>query len=159
MPEPKPQQLVRLLASQELRIRTGILELPIKLLGTEANLAVELGVGYQNICDWKANRIPPDQSHLGLSCEVIISDLAEALLDKTLPGYCVWVSGIDALLASIPFDDRMRFWDFVRGTFRRPRGLLLSIPERAVRVLPESERASWIQFGRLSTWADPAFKF
>ena len=158
MPESTPQQLVQLLASQELRIRTGILELPIKLLGAEANLAVELGVGYQNICDWKASRIPPDQFHLGLSWEVIISDLAEALLDKTLPGYCVWLSGIDVLLASIPFDDRKRFWDFVRGTFRRPRGLLLSLPERAVRVLPESERASWIQFDRLSTWTDHSFK-
>ena len=49
MLEPAPQELVYLLASKELKMRTGILELPLDLLGTENNLAVERGVWISRI--------------------------------------------------------------------------------------------------------------
>jgi hypothetical protein len=110
MPEPSPQDLADLLAHNELRIRTGILELPIKLVGGEVDLAVALGVGHRDICDWLITRTPDTRLHLGLSYESIIRDLAVLLSDMSLPGYCIWVSGLDVLLAAIPFDDRKRLW-------------------------------------------------
>ncbi len=158
MSEPSPQELVALLARQELRIRTGVLELPIELLGCEDNLAVGLGVGYLDLCAWKVSRTPVNRSHLGLSWEVIIHDLTTLASDTSIPGYCVWISGVDVLLAAIPFNDRKRLWDFLRSTFRQPRGLLLSMPRKAARLLPEDERGLWLEYGRLSTWTNSAWK-
>ncbi len=158
MSETSPQDLVALLARQELRIRTGVLELPVELLGSEDNLAVSLGVGHWDLCAWKVDTSPVDRTHLGLSWEVIIHDLGTLVSDISVPGYCVWISGLDVLLAAIPFADRKRLWDFIRSTFRQPRGLLLSMPRNAVRLLPEDERSLWLEYGRLSTWTHSAWK-
>jgi hypothetical protein len=57
MPDMTPQALVSLLASRELRIRTGIVELPIGKLGKECDLAVALNAGHQDICDWKGGQV------------------------------------------------------------------------------------------------------
>jgi len=152
MPEPSPRELVELLARNELRIRTGILELPVEALGTESDLAVGLGVGYRDICAWKVDRIPAGRTRVGLRWEGITQDLVSLLADSSLPGYCVWVSSLDVLLAGVPFADRQRLWNFMRGTFRQSRGLLLSMPVGATHLLPEGERALWIEYGRLSVW-------
>ena len=152
MPEPSPQVLVELLARNELRIRTGVLELPVGILGKECDLAVSLGVGYCDLCTWKIDGTPAERTRLGHSWEMIAQDLVSLLSDLSLPGYCVWVSSVDVLLAGIPFDDRRRFWEFMRSTFRQPRGLLLSMPLGAAHLLPDDERALWIEYGRLSVW-------
>ena len=154
MPEPSPRALVELLARNELRIRTGVLEVSIGTIGKEIDLAVSLGVGFCDICAWKIDRTPAARTRLGLSWEIIIQDLVSLLSDLSLPGYCVWVSGIDVLLAALPYDDRRHFWEFMRGTFRQSRGLLLSMPLGAAHLLPDGERALWIEYGRLSVWTN-----
>jgi hypothetical protein len=150
MPEVTPQSLADLLARQELRIRTGVLELPVTALGIEAQLAVGLDVGHSDICSWLVDRAPLGRLRLGLRWEGIVRHLETLLLNLALPGKCIWISGIDVLLAGIAHDDRSRFWQFMRSTFRPSRGLLLSMPEEATHLLSSDERALWLEYGRLS---------
>jgi hypothetical protein len=156
MSEMTPQKLVNLLATNELRIRTGILEVPVEALGSENNIAVALGVGFRDICAWKVSRTPSDREHLAITWQSIIEDLVSSVTDISLPGFCIWVSGVDVLLAAIPFEDRKQFWSFIRTTFRHSRGLILSVPRMAAHLFPEDERAQWINYCRLSVWTKGA---
>ncbi len=152
MPEPAPFALVGLLAKPELRIRTGILEIPPWCLGKEADLAVQLGVGCRDLREWKVARTPLDRKFIGVRWEALVKDIATVLSDSTVPGYCVWVASVDVFLAGVSFRDRKCFWAFMRDTFRPSRGLVLSMPLGALNLLPEDERKLWMEFGRLSPW-------
>jgi hypothetical protein len=156
MSELTARGLVDLLARNELRIRTGILELPIDALGNESNLAVNLGIGCHDVCTWKLNRTPADRTHLAISWQSLTEDLASLLSDLSAPGYCVWASGIDVMLAAISFEERKQFWAFLRTTFRQSRGLLVSMPRMAAHLLPDDERTLWTQYGRLAGWTNDA---
>lgn len=146
------QGMVDLLARNELRIRTGIVEVPLEVLGHEPDVAVHLGIGCRDICTFKASRIPSTRPHLAIRWQTVLEDLELLVSDLSLPGCCIWVSGVDVLLAAIPFPDRKSFWGYLRSTFRQSRGLLLSIPESAAHLLPADERSEWIKYDRLCTW-------
>jgi len=152
MREMNPQRLVHLLATNELRIRTGVLEVPVETLGSESNIAVSLEVGFRDVCKWKVSVTPLRHEHLAITWQSIIEDLVSCVRDMSVPGFCVWISGIDVLLAAIPFEDRKQFWSFFRNTFRQSRGLLLSLPAAATNLLPAEERTLWIDYRRLSVW-------
>ena len=150
MPDSSVEQLVGLLGETELRIRTGLVEIPHHRLGKESDLAVTLGVGYCDICAWKCARVPIGRTHLGIRREDIAGDLTAILSDLSVPGNCVWVSGLDVLLARLSYAEREQFWQFVRLTFRPARGLLISMPVSATNLLPDEERLIWHSFGRLA---------
>ena len=76
MPEPTPIELVDLLCQDELRIRTGILELSPESLGSESNIAVHLGIGCRDICAWKIDGTPTGRTHLGITWEGIVEILS-----------------------------------------------------------------------------------
>ena len=144
MAEPTPLALVDLLGRRELRIRTGILELPVETIGNESNLAVGLGVGWRDICAWKLSVTPGDRTHLGLSWEMMTQDLVSLLSDLSLPGHCVWVTNLDVLLAAIAFDpvplrpNRSE----PRAKKRRPKNYSLLTKLRHEMELPQ-HRSSW----------------
>jgi hypothetical protein len=142
--------LVSLLKQTELRTRTGIVELPTRRMAGQADIAVLFGVGFCDMCAWKCARIPSARTHLGIRREDITDDLHAVLADLSIPGYCVWVSGLDVFLARIPYSEREHFWQFMRSTFRPPRGLIISLPVSATNILPDEERLLWRRFGRLS---------
>lgn len=150
MPDDSVEQLVSLLRQTELRIRTGVVELPRNRLSRQTDLAVSYGVGYNDICAWKCAHVPTGRTHLGIRREDLAEDLSAVLSDLSVPGYCVWVSGLDILLARLPYSEREHFWQFMRSTFRPPRGLIISLPASATNILPDHERSLWRDFGRLA---------
>src|SRR4051812_14984191 len=87
MPEVDTAQLVALLSRQELRIRTGILELPLQAVGHEHDLAVNLSIGHCDLCTWKANSLPTGRTRLGVHWEVLANDVLAVAADDSLPGY------------------------------------------------------------------------
>jgi hypothetical protein len=155
MPETTPKALVSLLAGQDLSRRTGILEIPIESLGIEDDIAVGLNAGHCDICRWKVDQTQPGRTRLGLRWDGIVTDLESLMADLSIPGYCVWISSVDVLLAGIPHSDRLHFWEFMRLAFRPPRGLLMSIPDKATHILSSEERTLWVEYGRLSRWTLP----
>lgn len=146
----KAEALVRLLSSPKPRIRTGILELPPALIGQEAHIAVRLKAGHQDFRAWKLERVPEGRKSLTLTWETLVDDLRQVIAKPGIPGYCVLVSNLDILLAALRYSERERFWDFIRCTFRYPRGLLLSLPGQAPHLLPHNERQCWLECHRLA---------
>ncbi len=152
MSETEPASLVQLLQRTELRIRTGIVLLPLVMLGRERELAARLAIEAVNWRDWKLNHLSSDSHHLGLSSETVLRDLGEIIEDVDIGGDCLWIYNADLALSALRYDERLRLWSFLFSTFKQRRGLLVSLPAQASNLLPTGERIAWEQDERLARW-------
>lgn len=152
MTEVDATELIRLLQQPILRIRTGILLVPVGVLGSEPELAARFGVEAVDWQAWKLTRVAPNSRYLGLSGETALRDLRELVEDVDLVGNCLWIYNIDLLLSALRYDERMRAWSALFSTFKQRRGLLFSLPVRAVNLLSATERRAWECDGRLARW-------
>lgn len=149
MSENNAHSLVELLSSTELRIRTGVLEIPPNDLGMEREIAIALGIGYCNLCERRLARVPVGRKTLDTGWEKIVSDIEDAITHRDNLGSCFLVTGMDVLLAGTDFENRKNFWNFMWGTFRGGRGLMLCLPSRATNLFPEALRNTWEENDRL----------
>jgi len=147
-----PEALVEVLRSGELRIRTGVLMHSNTNTCFESELAVNLGVGYQNICSRILDQIPPTSNLLALNRNSIFNALDSVIDDEKIQGRCVLVSGIDLLLAAISSEELLHFWDFFRDNYRRKRGVIISFPKAAINLLSIDEIKRWNDINRISLW-------
>lgn len=152
MSETEPANLVQLLQRPILRIRTGIVLLPLVMLGREPELAARLAIEAVDWREWKLNRLSSDSNHLGLTSETVLRDLREIVEDVNLAGNCLWIYNVDLALSALRYGERLRFWDFLYSTFKQRRGVLLSLPTRASNLLPTEERIAWERDERLARW-------
>jgi hypothetical protein len=150
-----PKELVDILKSGQLRIRTGLLLLSKEYQDSEAEIAVHLGIGHQNICSNILAQTPINKKLLGINRNYILENLDALIKDESIPGRCIFISGTDLLLAAISHEEVMHFWDFVRDNFRRDRGVLLSFPKDARILLPLNEISKWNEIERITFWEGP----
>jgi len=150
-----PKSLVELLKSQQLNIRTGILLIPIEFLGSEAEIAVYLEVGHQNICELILCNALPNRGLLGVNRDFIFDNIDAIVKTESIQGRCVLISGIDLLLAALSHEEVMHFWAFLRNNYRRERGVLLSFPLVAKTLLPTDEINLWNEIERITCWEEP----
>ncbi len=149
MRQSNARSLAALLGSRELRIRTGVLEVPPNDLGLEREMAIALGTGYCNLCERRLARVPAGQRTLDMGWEKIVADIEDVLKCRDVLGSCLLVAGLDVLLAGTDFENRKDFWNFMWGTFRGGRGLMLSLPAGATNLFPEVLRKTWEENDRL----------
>jgi hypothetical protein len=149
MSQNNAHSLVALLGRTELRIRTGVLEIPPNDLGLEREMAIALGTGYCNLCERRLARASDGRRTLDMGWERIVADIEDALTCRDILGSCLLVSGLDVLLAATDFENRKDFWNFMWGTFRGGRGLMLSLPTGATNLFPEVLRKTWEENDRL----------
>lgn len=155
MHEIEPAELVALLTSQELRIRSGIIEIPLELLGKERELAVAMKVGHCEVCEWKSRTVSVNRRLLGLRWDELVNDI-ESIVDSTpAVGGGIWISGVDILLAYLNHESRDAFWQHIRTTFRPSAGLILSMPRDAIQLLSNVERGRWSKIDRIANWSQP----
>ena len=147
-----PVELVQLLRQPVLRIRTGILLVPPEFVGSEKDRAARLDMDAVDLQAWKLQHIGASSRYLGLSWESLIRDLQAILSEPHRPGHCLLVYNLDLFLSAFDYTDRLCFWDFLRTTFKRGRGLLLCLPIQALHLLPQDQRALWEDGGRLAVW-------
>lgn len=145
------QALVHLLGSGGAYVRTGLLLLPKSWLGREGEIAVRLGASHVNYQQWKLSKFSTAQSFLLLSAERLIDELDELCLENHARATLL-VSLLDLPLTALRPDERSKFWHFMHGAFsKRPRSLLLALPEMASAALP-SDPEQWQASGRLAHW-------
>lgn len=154
MSEMDPVSLVQLLQRPVLRIRTGIVLLPIAMLGHERELAARLAIEVVDWRTWKLDSLRSDSNHLGLTSETILKDMREIVEDVTFPGNCLWIFNADLALSALCYNERLRFWDFLYSTFKSHRGLLFSLPAQASNLLPTENRTIWENNERLTRWEE-----
>lgn len=141
--------LVSLLKSEELRIRTGLLMVEPGGLPLVKEFGATLGLHCEDACELILRRTPEERKTIGLNVALVFEILTEIVDDATISGSCVMVSNLDIVLAGLGQSERDRFWYSLRGTFRRNRGLLAVFPVGAIAWMPVEERAIWEKDGRL----------
>jgi len=148
------KELSKLLRTKELRFRTGILLLSRAWFSRESEVSAYLEVEHVDLKKWKLNSIPLDRRYLDIRWETLVEDLSEIVNDIKIYGQCILISNVDLFVAALSFDDRLRFWDFMRRTFRRPRGLIISFPAGVPHLLQDDERHQWEISGRIASWME-----
>ena len=133
-------------------VRTGILQLSEDWVGREAEVAVRLGAEYVSYQEWKVSQLQPMQSFLLLSAQRLIDELDQLCVQYTMRDTLL-VSLLDLPLSQLPAAERTKFWQFMHGGFsKRPRALLLALPEQAAAALP-SDPEAWVLAERVAVWS------
>ena len=91
------------------------------------------------------------QTFLLLSPERVIDDLDQLCLESHARATLL-ISLLDLPLTALYPAERTRFWHFLHDAFgKRPRHLLLALPDTATAILP-SELEQWQADGRVAHW-------
>jgi hypothetical protein len=144
-------ELVSLLAGGALRTRTAVLNLGHDQLGQETELAARLQVDLIRTGALLLGDLAP-----GRRLPTISATLVERLLDRltnsTGQFRVVLVADFDLCLASMTPPERADLWDNLYGRFsRKPRGLLLALPQAATWLAPTDGLRRWEQDRRIVT--------
>lgn len=144
-------ELVSLLSSPRLRVRTGIWLYPMEMLGQEENEAVRLGVIAKDARVPLLASLPEGSRFLGLNARRV-QELLDQIVDDEKNGSVLLVYNIDLLLSRLPLSERERVWQDVFNSLpHRSKGIILPIPERANHLLPqETVLDKWQKDGRLA---------
>lgn len=145
-------ELAARLAGAGMYTRTSLLLLPHEWLGREDEVAVRLGMGHVDYRAWKLSHLSESQTYLLYSADRLIGELDD-LCAGSHPFGTLLVSLLDLPLSALAPDQRQAFWNFLFGAFsKRPRALLVALPEKARDVLPGPTADAWRAAERLVSW-------
>lgn len=145
--------LARRLVGGGLYVKTGLLLLPRRWLGREAEVAARLNLGHLDYQRWRVARLRPGERLLRLSAERLVAEL-DAICTERHEAQHLLLSTLDLPVAALSGEERRKFWSFVQSAFsKRPRALLIAFPQDAEELLPwDADLQPWKDQGRLSTW-------
>ncbi|MFN3332565.1 MAG: hypothetical protein ACK47M_08650 [Caldilinea sp.] len=147
-----PSDLVALLRSRILKVRTGLWLMPLHYLGKEEDEAARLGIDALDIRRPILADLPPGARFIGLSV-VSLVEILDGIAQARDGSDCVLVYNLDLALARLRRQERLEVWQNLFGTFGyRARALLLTMPANADHLLPTSESMmAWRNDRRLAT--------
>ncbi len=147
-----PNDLVALLRSPVLRVRTGLWLMPLQYLGKEEDEAARLGIDALDIRRPILAGLPPDARFTGLSV-VNLVEILDSVAQARDGNDCVLVYNLDLALARLRRQERLAVWQNLFVDFGyRARALLLTMPANADHLLPTSESMmAWRNDRRLAT--------
>jgi hypothetical protein len=145
-----PSELIDLLSGPTLTIRTGLWLVPLHVLGKEQDTAARLGIDAADLRVPIISSLPAGTRFLGLSTLTLVEAL-DAVCSQSRGSNCLLVYNLDLLLARLPRQERLDFWQFMFKSFpHRQRGLLLLMPQLANSLLPQQQMQDvWRRDGRL----------
>ena len=128
--------LVEYLRSRTLRTNIGLLLLPLSEVGTEADLAVRLGVESLDIAKYYHSTLDPRTEFARLSAARLFNSLDQIASTEGFND-CVLIYNFDLLLSGLRDSDRDQIWqDIYNRLPNRKRALLLTIPNTAIHLFP-----------------------
>lgn len=149
-----PPELVRHVTDGSLLVRTAVVLLPPQQVPEYQLLAIQWGAEPVDLAQRWLVRMPKDARFLALSLQSLLANLDD-IARSTLGRRCALVANVDLLLARLPDDDRLRFWDYLFSSFKkRPTALLLLMPAGAEHLFSSAEAERWYRAGRLSRLTD-----
>lgn len=151
MPLTTPTDVIQLLNSRTLRIRTGIWLVTNSVLGRESSEAVRLGIDAFDARQPILEGVAEQQRFLGLNSDRVVSTL-DRISSSPQGTECLLVYNFDLLLARIRSDERAKVWqEIFLGLPHRLHALLIVMPNEAQHLLPNAEAlAAWRSEGRLA---------
>jgi hypothetical protein len=150
------QALMAQLKGGGLYTRTALLLLPPFWLGREGAIAVRLGTSHVDYQQWKVAQLALGQNFLMYSAERLINEL-DILCREEQDYATLLVSLFDLPLSALSSAERRKFWNFFFEAFmKRPRAVLLGLPENMTELLPDDLERRWRSSGRLAYWPQQA---
>lgn len=146
-----PAEVVALLRSPLLRVRTALWLMPMDYLGREREEAVRLRLDAADLRQVWLNTLPEGTKHIGLTPDKLLDEL-DRITEQPGASDCVLVYNVDLFLARLRQSERKSFWE---GLFtalpHRQRGLLVVMPQRAGDLLPAPDQLTlWEREERLA---------
>lgn len=151
MNSPTPSELVDLLQSAKLRVRTGLWLLPPTAVGQEVQEAARLRLDAVDAREPILAAVTEGQRFLGLD-ELRVLEAINSLSQQNDTTECLVVYNLDLLIARVGVEGRTPLWDLLySGLPHRPRALLIAMPREATTLLPREDRLeAWRRDGRLA---------
>lgn len=130
-------KLIEFLRSATFRTRIGLWYMPLRALGREKDIAVQLNVEAIDIRTPLYTKIAPGAEYLRLSTVKIIETI-DLIASTTGQSDCVLVYNLDLLLSWVSQKECSQVWkELFDGLPHRTRALLIAIPGTAKQILPE----------------------
>lgn len=139
--------LLNLLKSAKLRVRTGLwLMLPARL-GGEPDDAARLGLVSVDCTRVLLESVGEGERYLALTAADVFT-LVDQISHRGLGRDCYLVYNFDLLVAALSFADRAMLWEYIfDGLPHRPHALLFTMPQGADHLLPPA-LTHWQAAGR-----------
>lgn len=153
-----PKSMVEMLRNRELRCRTGVMMVPLSLMGQESRIAAQLGIDHVDYRRYLLDHLPAGGAFLGLSANKVFADL-DNISNEATGTDCVVLSNLDLALAGLVTSERMSLLRerlFNQLCYRR-RGLLFAMPDAGSVPNPLFDHEMtqhWQARDRLVVWAD-----
>jgi len=146
-----PAEVVILLRSPLLRVRTGLWLMPNAYLGHEADEAARLLLEAVDLRLVWMKTLPGGTRFIGLTPERLLEVLDE-ILGQPGESDCVLVYNFDLFLAYLKQSERKTVWDGLFSALpHRTRGVLIVLPQTARDLLPAPEQLDlWEREQRLA---------
>lgn len=134
------RKLVDLLGSGQLVVATGLWLLPSAYVGHEEDEARRLDLKPVDLRARLLKILPEGTKVSGLSADRVVN-LVDTVAQETGEDYAgAMVYNLDLLLSRLKYADQQIVWDDLFSALRhRPRGVLLTLPETAVNLLPSDD--------------------
>lgn len=156
MSEVPPEEMVRRVRGWTLDCRTGILLIPLAMLGREAELAARFNTDAVDFVRVKEKTFRPNSRFIQLDRGAVLEDLVDLCEGRKYMGLgdtdCFFIYNFDLALAYLERLERLEVWNYLRDVFRKqPKAIIFALPEGADALLPhEADRSVWKQGGRWS---------
>ncbi len=142
--------LVNYLRLGTARTRIGLWRVPLAKLGTEQEIAINLGIQAIDISKSYLERLPDGTKVVKATCSKVI-DSIDSIASSVGPSDCVLIFNFDLLLAKLKIEETQQVWiDLFNHLPNRLRAILIMMPETALQLLPsDTLLEKWEKEGRL----------
>lgn len=143
-------ELVNLLRSRVLRVRTGLWLTPIHLLGQEPDEAARVMVEAVDLSNLWLSQLPSGTRFVGITPDKLI-EVSDQVAQQVGTSDCALLYNFDLLLSKLRQNQRSQVWRALYGEMpHRTRAILIAMPAVARDLLPDKETLKlWAQEKRL----------
>jgi hypothetical protein len=145
------EDLVKLLNSNELIVRTGLWLVPAKWNINVAGLAARFNMDALDMRQVWLDQLPSGVKMAGIRRERLL-EIISNIADQQNLSDCALLYNLDLLISGLPLEDRIIFWHHsIKGLPHKARALLFLFPDEAYENLIDPEnRINWQGSGRIT---------
>ena len=150
MEQTKALKLVDYLRRGTARTRIGLWRVPLAIIGTEREIAINLGIQPIDFSKYYLDRLPHDTKMVKVDSTKVL-DSFDSITSSVGPSDCVLIYNFDLLLAKLKVEEIQQVWGVLFNHLpNRLRAILIMVPETAIQQLPsETLLEKWEKEGRL----------
>lgn len=145
------EDLIKLLRSNELVVRTGLWLIPATWVVNETGLAARFNMDALDMRQIWLEQLPDRARLAGLRQDRLLETISQIANQQNM-GDCILLYNLDLLISGLSPGDRQIFWNHsFNGMPHRARALLYLFPDEAYNQLIDPQnRNNWERSGRMA---------